>query len=217
MPLREWAKKHIRKNSSSSEDEFSQRTAQRGSPRIQVVQPDPKGVTSLQIPERNYPQIEEPEGPPKSRSPSPSSPGKIKRRSVLGRHRSPSQNSLPDWTPPDDSDPNAESTWEARATKLARLRPTSLTASQENLADLAKLSIKDDSPPGRVVTSEDGHLLPEMKGKSGWASTQVVEGMSADDALQEAIRLHEAGGLDCCVFFTDFRIGEGHCAIQENR
>jgi hypothetical protein len=62
------------------------------------------------------------------------------------------------------------------------------------LADLAKLSIKDDAPSGRVVTSKDGHLLPEMKEESGWAPAQVVEGMSSDDALQEAIRLHEAGG-----------------------
>jgi hypothetical protein len=191
MPLREWAKRHMRRNSSSSEDELPQRPAATGSPRIQVVRPDTTGGTSPQIGEDNVSPIEKSERRSRGRS---SSPGKLKRRSVLGRHRSPSQNSLPDWTPPDDSDPNAESSWEARATKLARLRPTSLTASQEGLADLAKLSIKDDVPSGRAVTSKDGHLLPDMKEESGWAPAQVVEGMSADDALQEAIRLHEAGG-----------------------
>jgi len=192
--LREWAKKHIHR-SDSSEDE-----SPHGSPRIQVqvVRSDTMGVTPLQIPESNRHHTEK---GARSPSPSPKSPRRLKRLSGLGRHRSSSQTSLPDWNPPDDSDPNAESSWEARATTLARLRPTSLTASHENLADLAKLSVKDDSPPGRAVTSEDGHLLPEPKGNVGWAPAAVVEGMSADDALQEAIRLHEAGGSDHCNFF----------------
>jgi len=200
MPFREWAKKHIHR-SDSSEDESP--PAQRGSPgiQVQVVRSDTMGITPLQIPESGGYQIEKGAGPPRSPSPSPKSANRLKRLSGFGRNRSSSQTSLPDWNPPDDSDPNAESSWEARATTLARLRPTSLTASQENLANLAKLSIKDDSPPGRAVTSADGHLLPEPKAKIGWAPAAVVKGMSADDALQEAIRLHEAGGSDHCNFF----------------
>jgi len=136
--------------------------------------------------------IEKGATPPRSPSPSAKSLDKLKRLSGLGRNRSSSQTSLPYWTPLDDSDPIAESSWEARATKFnfARLR----------LPSLKGLGITK-SPPGREVTSADGHLLPEPGTKIGCAPAAVVEGMSADDALQEAIRLHESGGSDYCNFF----------------
>jgi len=98
---------------------------------------------------------------------------------------------LPDWSPPDESDPNAERHWEERATKLAKLRPTSMTASSENLASLQKLAIRDD-PIQQKAPSEHGAVEPETS--TGWAPVKVIDGMTSDAALQEAIRLHEAGG-----------------------
>lgn len=129
-----------------------------------------------------------------SPSPSPKSP-KHNRLSKLGTHRrSASQVSLPDWVPPDESDPLSERDWEARATKLARIRPSSMTVSHEDLADLARLSVMDEIPV-RPSTSPDGHLLPKNEGY-GWLPTETVDGMTSEAALQEAIRLHEAGGID---------------------
>lgn len=187
MPLREWAKKHINKKEPKELAE-----EKNDSPQVQIVRSDTMGVARLQIPETGtshergnlY-------GPSPILTPSPKSP-KPNRLSRLGaRHRSTSQNSLPDWIPPDESDPNAERDWEARATKLAKLRPTSMTASQEGLADLVKLSIKDE---GKPVVSSDGHLLPDSH-ETGWAPANIVDGLTSDEALQEAIRLHEAGGI----------------------
>ena len=165
---------------------------QNDSPPVQVFRSDTMGITPLQIPETgtSYEKGNLYASSPLL-TPSPKSP-KPNRLSRLGaRHRSTSQNSLPDWIPPDESDPNAERDWEARATKLAKLRPTSMTASHEDLADLAKLSVKDENKP---VISSDGHLLPDNK-ETGWTPANIVDGLTSDEALQEAIRLHEAGGI----------------------
>src|SRR6266496_6235028 len=154
MPLREWAKKHIYKKE-SKEPEGS------APPPVQLFRSDTMGITPLEIPKAGSSYEKGNLYPPSPiLTPSPKSP-KANRLSLLGaRHRSTSQNSLPDWTPPDESDPNAERDWEVRATKLAKLRPTSMTASNENLAELAKLSVKDESKP---IASSDGHLLPKDK------------------------------------------------------
>ena len=190
MPLKEWAKKHIRKKSST--DQLAAESNE--SPSFKVYRSDTMGVTPLEIPDTPHSPSKRSFQDPSPSTTSDKSPKSKNRLSLLGaRHRSASQNSLPDWTPPDESDPNAERDWEARATKLARLRPVSLSTSQENLADLTKLSVKDDAGfiPARV--SADGHLIPQ--GFPGWAPVDTVDGLSSDDALQEAIRLHEAGSM----------------------
>lgn len=162
-------------------------------PEVKIFRSDTLGITPLQIP--NTATSHDKGGLTASSplTPSPRTP-KVNRLSLLGaRHRSSSQNSLPDWIPPDDSDPNAERDWEARATKLAKLRPISMTASQEDLTELAKLSVKDDQP-SRPVGGSDGHLMP-MEGETGWMNSNIVDGLTSDEALQEAIRLHEGGGI----------------------
>jgi hypothetical protein len=211
MPLREWAKKHIHKKDSKVHNEPTV-SDKNDPPEFKVFRSDTLGITPLQIPDAGY-TVEK--GGLTSSSPggiTPKSP-KGNRLSLLGaRHRSSSQVSLPDWDPPDDSDPNAERDWEVRATKLAKLRPNSMNASREDLADLAKLSVKDDLPK----TSSDGRLLPK-EGETGWAPLNIIDGMPSDEALQEAIRLHEAGGK--INYFTNEvndRIGESYSAVQEN-
>ncbi len=73
---------------------------------------------------------------------------------------------------------------------MAKLRPVSMSQSNEDLAALAKLSVRDDG--AKAAQSADGRLLPE--GPS-WVPTDTVDGLTSDDALQEAIRLHESGGI----------------------
>ena len=209
MPFREWTKKHIHKK--ESKEPVDSET--NGPPSVQLFRSDTMGITPLEIPEtgRSYDKGNlYPSSP--TLTPSPKSP-KANRLSRLGaRHRSTSQNSLQDWTPPDESDPNAERDWEVRATKLAKLRPTSMTASHENLAELVKLSVKDESKP---IVSSDGRLLPENK-ETGWTPTNIVDGLTSDEALQEAIRLHEAGGIIDPKCLLTSRIGESYCVVQEN-
>ena len=192
MPLKEWAKKHIHRKGPTDSIEPETNEV----PSFKVYRSDSLGTPSVQIPEA--PQRQSKMGVLDTSSPVISEKqdkhsSKPNRLSLLGaRHRSSSQNSLPDWTPPDESDPNAERDWEARATRLARMRPISLSASHEDLADLTKLSVKDDGPSA-MRKSEDGLLLPQRSG--GWAPVDTVDGMSSDDALQQAIRLHESGGV----------------------
>ena len=184
MPLREWAKKHMQKKQS---DEKLDSVAD-DVPSFKVTRSDSLGVTPLQIPTDASPS--EISGlSSSSHSPSSKSPRTPNRLSRLG-HRSSSQTSLPEWTPPDEADPNAERDWEARATKLAKLRPVSLSQSNEDLAALSKLSVKDDQ--AKAPQSADGRLLPQGP---GWVPTDTVDGLTSDDALQEAIRLHESGGM----------------------
>ena len=189
MPLRDWAKRHIRKKSSKDQKPSTDDSSENdGSPTLKVFRSDTLGTTPVDIPTTGN---SNEKAPLTVSAPSSPKPSKGNRLSLIGaRHRSHSQNSLPDWNPPDDSDPNAERDWEARATKLAKLRPISITASSENLADLAKLSIKDAQPPR---TSPDGHLF--AGNAVGLDQTNMIDGLTSDDALQEAIRLHEAGGM----------------------
>jgi hypothetical protein len=191
MPLPEWAKKRIHKKDSKRQNEASY-SNQSSSPEIKVFRSDTLGITTLQIPDSGS-KIEKgglSASPPMTASPRST---KSSRLSLPGtRHRSPSQNSLPDWTPPDESDPNAERDWEARATKLAKLRPSSMTASREDLEELAKLSVRDDQPV-RPATSPDGRLMPERRDLRT-TTANTVDGLTSDEALQEAIRLHEGGG-----------------------
>jgi hypothetical protein len=190
MPLREWAKKHMHKKEDSTEKVDSDND-NNGTPSFTVLRSDTLGVTRLQI--LDEPSFSEKgKASPRSPSPSPKSPRTPNRLSRLGvHHRSPSQPSLPDWTPPAESDPMAERDWEVRATTLAKIRPTSMQTSNEDLAELAKLSVREDQPP-KSAQSADGHLLPQEG--SSWVPIDVVDGLSSDDALQEAIRLHESGG-----------------------
>jgi hypothetical protein len=188
MPLREWAKKHIHKKESNEEIGKEHDTSP-----VRIVRSDTMGITPLQIPETSTSHEKGNlyvSSPMLTASPRSPKPNRLSR--VGARHRSTSQNSLPDWNPPDESDPNAERDWEVRATKLAKLRPSSMSASQEDLANLAKLSVKDEAKP---LISSDGHLLPDDKA-TGWAPVNIVDGLTSDEALQEAIRLHEAGGLN---------------------
>jgi hypothetical protein len=183
MPLREWAKKHIHKKESNEKLD----ARNEGVPSFTVVRSDTMGVTPLQIPTETSPS--EKGGLSVSPySPSPKSPRSPNRLSRL-THRSTSQTSLPEWTPPDEADPNAERDWEARATSLAKLRPGSMSQSNEDLAALAKLSVRDDG--AKAPQSADGRLLPQG---SSWVPADTVDGLTSDDALQEAIRLHESGG-----------------------
>jgi hypothetical protein len=57
---------------------------------------------------------------------------------------------------------------------------------------LQKLAIRDDPSPQKTP-SEHGVAEP-TEVSTGWASVKVIDGMTSDEALQEAIRLHEAGG-----------------------
>ena len=183
MPLREWAKKHIHKKHSNEKIDLVTDAV----PSFKVTRSDSLGVTPLQIPTESPPS--EKSGLSSSTySPSSKSPRTPNRLSRLG-HRSTSQTSLPEWTPPNEADPNAERDWEARATKLAKLRPVSMSQSNEDLAALAKLSVRDDQ--AKSAQSADGRLLPQGP---GWMPTDTVDGLTSDDALQEAIRLHEGGG-----------------------
>ena len=190
MPLRDWAKKHLQKKDPEKESPAPEIAEPAQEQEFKVFRSDSIGVTTLVIPTEGN----ESGGlkSPVIRSPSPIPAGaSATKKSLLpklGHHRNHSQNSLEDWQEPDASNPNAERDWEARATKLAKLRPTSLTSSQEDLANLATLSIKDDSRPS---TSADGHLLPEQSN-----APAIVDGLNSDDALQEAIRLHETGELE---------------------
>jgi hypothetical protein len=180
MPL--WPKKH-KKDSKSQEVDTND-------PPLQIFRSDTLGIEPLRIPSNDSPTSEKPGR--NTPSPSPVSP-KPSRLSRLGlHHRSVSQNSLPEWTPPDESDPNAERDWEARATKLAKLRPTSMQASHDELADLAKLSVRESPVPSEGPQSPIGQGSNQG---AGWLSLNTVDGMTSDDALQEAIRLHEAGGI----------------------
>jgi hypothetical protein len=217
MSLREWAKKHIHKGESKEDAPLQNPPG----PTFKVYRTDSMGITPLRIPDNGSSQgndgLNTPSPVPSplpSRSPSPKSP-KGRRLSKLGVHRhSPSQVSLPDWVPPNESDPNAERDWEARATKLARVRPTSMSASYEDLADLARLSVKEETPI-RPSTSPDGYLLPKNEGYE-WGSTGTLDGMTSDEALQEAIRLHETGGIDDFVRFLIFRAGKSNGALQKD-
>lgn len=184
MPLREWAKKHIHKKQSDEKLDFASETV----PSFKVTPTDSLGVPPLQIPTETS-RSEKSGLSASSPSPSPKSPNRISNRLSRLGHRSTSQTSLPEWTPPDEADPNAERDWEARATKLAKLRPVSMSQSNEDLAALAKLSVREDQK--KAAQSADGRLLPQGQ---GWAPTDTVDGLTSDDALQEAIRLHEGGG-----------------------
>jgi hypothetical protein len=198
MPL--WSKKHKKDSKEKVEVDSND-------PALLVFRSDTLGIEPIKIPSA-LPPVSEKAGRD-TPSPSPVSPSKTSRLSRLGiHHRSGSQNSLPNWTPPDESDPNAERDWEARATKLAKLRPMSMQSSQHDLADLAKLSVKD-TPVTNV-----GRSSPDSQG-SGWSSMNTVDGMTSDDALQEAIRLHEAGGSS--IDSIDDRLGQGDRVVQENR
>jgi hypothetical protein len=195
MPLREWAKKHIHKKEDSKEN-IDSSSDNHGTPSFTVLRSDTMGVTRLQIPDEPI-VSEKGKSGPRSPSPSPKSPRTPNRLSRLGvHHRSASQQSLPEWTPPAESDPNAERDWEVRATTLAKIRPNSMQASNDDLADLAKLSVREDQPP-KSAQSADGRLLPQEA--SSWVPIDVVDGMSSDDALQEAIRLHESGGTSLLI------------------
>jgi hypothetical protein len=180
MPIREWARKHLKKDSNENEkDEEDERP-----PSFQIYRSDTKEITPLQIPDN--PSIYE-SGSLSARPAS--STSKNKRFTLLGtRPRSASQNSLPDWNPPDESDPNAERDWEERATRLAKLRPASLTASHEDLTSLSKLSLNEEKK--KAVQSSDGYLLPQIRGD---APIGTIRGVSSEEALQEAIQLHEEG------------------------
>jgi hypothetical protein len=169
MPLREWAKKHMKSSSSEGLN----------IPSFQISAADTKNLTALQF--------LDPHTPHESGS-NRVHPNESKHRSLLNLRHGASQNSLPEWNPPDELDPNAERHWEIRATELAKLRPKSLNASAENLADIAKLGIAD-----RRGASPDGRLLPEPD-STGWVDAGSVRGMSLNAALLEAIRLHEEGG-----------------------
>jgi hypothetical protein len=180
MPL--WPKKHKKVSKSQEVDS--------NDPSLQIFRSDTVGIEPIRIPSKDTPTSEKPgrnTAPPSPVSPKPS------RLSRLGiHHRSVSQNSLPDWTPPDESDPNAERDWEARATKLAKLRPTSMQASHDGLADLARLSVRESPVPSEGAQSP---ISPGSSQPAGWSSLNTVDGMTSEDALQEAIRLHEAGGI----------------------
>jgi len=196
MPLRQWAKKHLPKKKPKEDEESTD--SETGSPPsspppggLKVYRSDTLGITPLDIPETGT-STEKGTLTASPVSPSPKSP-KFSLAKLGARHRSTSQNSLPDWSPPDESDPNAERHWEERATKLAKLRPTSMTASSENLASLQKLAIRDDAIPQKPLSVPgDGKL----QGSTGWAPVKMIDGMTSDEALQEAIRLHEAGGIN---------------------
>jgi hypothetical protein len=178
MPL--WLKKHKKGDSKSqldSKEKDAEDLNSNTSSPPQIFRSDTLGIEPIQIPETSEPG----QGGLNSSSSTPKSPSRTSRLSKLVIHgRSGSQNSLPNWTPPNESDPNAERDWEARATKLAKLRPTSMQTSQEDLADLSKLSLHD---------------AEQTPSTSGWSPLSNVDGMTSDDALQEAIRLHEAGGI----------------------
>lgn len=195
MPLREWAKKHLPKKKQKDDEEStdSERETPPSSPPpggLKVYRTDTLGITPLQIPDTGT-SAEKGTLTASPISPSPKS-ARFSLAKLGARHRSASQNSLPDWSPPDESDPDAERHWEERATKLAKLRPISMTASSEKLASLEKLAIKDDPIPQRTP-SEHGDVEPQ--GSTGWTPLKIIDGMTSDDALQEAIRLHEAGGI----------------------
>jgi len=194
MPLRKWAKKHLSKKKPKEDDEStdSDKETPPASPPgggLKIFRSDTLGITPLNLPGVGT----STEKGPLTASPlsaSPKSP-KFSLGKLGARHRSTSQNSLPDWSPPDESDPNAERHWEERATKLAKLRPTSMTASSENLVSLQKLAIRDDPSPQKTP-SEHGDAEQEVL--TGWAPVKMIDGMTSDEALQEAIKLHEAGG-----------------------
>ena len=191
MPLRDWAKKRLQKKDPEKESPISPKIAEPVQERdFKVFRSDSGGVTPLIIPTDGNESGGLKSPIIRSPSPIPASASSTKKPLLprLGHHRNTSQHSLPDWEEPDASNPNAERDWEARATKLAKLRPVSLTRSQEDLANLATLSIKEDSRPS---TSADGHLLPEQTNPPA-----IVDGLNSDEALQEAIRLHEAGELE---------------------
>lgn len=212
MPLRKWAKKHFQKKDSDEEVESENEIAP---PPVQIYRSDTLGITPLQIPDSGskFEKSDIVESSSRTPSPSPKSP-KLKPLSKLGvrHHRSSSQTSLPDWTPPDDADPYAERDWEARATTLAKIRPVSLSVSQDDLADLAKLSVKDEgAPAGPAFSSADGRLSPEPS--SAVAPIAIVDGMSSDEALQEAIALHEAGGLSFKGCNPNNRTGKGYSIV----
>jgi hypothetical protein len=84
----------------------------------------------------------------------------------------------------------------------------SMQTSQEDLADLAKLSVKD-------APIAEGHDAGEGA-ESGWSPLTTVDGMTSEDALQEAIRLHEAGGTSF-QYDADSRLGQSYGVVQENR
>jgi len=67
-----------------------------------------------------------------------------------------------------------------------------MTASMEDLAELAKLSVRDDQP-ARPTTSPDGRLMPTQRDLRK-TPANIADGLTSDEALQEAIRLHEGGG-----------------------
>jgi len=180
-------------------------TDQVNPPSFQIFRSDTKDLAPLQIPDT--PSIYE----SGSLSAQPASSGKNKRFTLSGmRHRSTSQNSLPDWNPPDESDPNAERDWEERATKLAKLRPSSMSASQEDLADLAKLSVTEEKQ--RAAQSADGHLLPQVEGSS---TLGMIRGMTSEQALHEAIRLHEEGSNSTCLVFSFSGLPEATALFRE--
>jgi hypothetical protein len=216
MPLREWAKKHIHKKGSREEkEEKGGLESGEGPPNLQVFRSDTLGITPIQIPETgssHHKGLSTP-SPILGSSPKSSKPGRL---SLLGaRHRSGSENSLPDWDPPDDSNPNAGRDWEVRATTLAKLRPSSMASSQEDLADLTKLSIKDDQSQVGLRTTRDDDLTTEGTSRSG--PPKIIDGLSSEEALQEAIRLHEAGGIPIFQDVgTNYRTGEGHCAFPKD-
>jgi hypothetical protein len=178
MSLQEWAKKHLHTKKSSSQDEDSREPDPPLQPAtFKVYLSDSHGTTPLDVPEDGESHRDDKSDKSRSSSPiSRSHSPKPHRKSFLSsRHgRSTSQNSLPEWNPPDESDPNAERDWEERAVELAKVRPISFSASHENLADLAKLSLQPESSSEPVET--------------GWRDA------SSEEELQEGIRLHESGG-----------------------
>ena len=194
MPLRGWPKKSLRKAKDAEKESPETRDIAESvqEPGFKIYRSDTLGATPLIIPAERSDSggLKSPSVRSRSPSPVPPSASSTKKSLLprLGHHRNNSQNSLADWDEPDASDPNADRDWEARATQLAKLRPTSLTSSQGDLVNLSALSIKEDSQPS---TSADGRPLPEQTPPS-----LVVDGMNIDEALQEAIRLHEAGELE---------------------
>ena len=201
MPFREWAKKHIKNGTEEKGVDYTP------PPSVQITRSDTTQITPLQIPDAP---VKHERGSLSARPASSSK--KDKRFTLLGmRHRSSSQNSLPDWNPPSESDPNAERDWEERATKLAKLRPNSLSASHEDLTKLANLSLAEEKQ--KAAQSADGHLLPEAEGSE---SIGIIRGMSSEQALQEAIRLHEEGSKADSDYVLIDRLGESDGAIQRN-
>src|ERR1700686_2018230 len=100
MPL--WPRKHKKEEAKGKEE-----IPTSSPPPLKVFRSDTFGIEPLTIPNEESASSEK-SGLSPSPSPSPVSPSRPSRLSRLGiHHRSGSQNSLPNWTPPDESDPNA--------------------------------------------------------------------------------------------------------------